>query len=211
MKFYSQFQEDEWIVNNIILPQNGFFIEIGCGADGVLHSNTKYFEDLGWYGFLIEADPFAIPEIKKYRSCPVINYAISDKEDYIDFYIYENKEYSSTLRPNDNKISVKTISLKKLLTNLGCNIPIDILSIDTEGSEIDIINGMEDIRPNILIVEYNTDFYRNDVNLITNKLIDLNYDIKHITKCNVIGYHKNTLSDATEKKIKTAVDNADTL
>lgn len=189
MKFYSQFQEDEWLINNIKLPEHGFFIEIGCGADGVLNSNTKYFEDIGWKGFLIEADPSAIPEIKKHRSCPVLNYAISNKEDdYIDFYIYENKEYSSSVRPNDNKILIKTISLKKLLDNLGSNIKIDILSIDTEGSELDVINGMEDIRPNILIVEYNTAFYRNDINLISNKLLELDYEIKFITKCNVIGH-----------------------
>lgn len=189
--FYSQFQEDEWIINNLSLPTNGFFIEIGCGADGVLNSNTKYFEDIGWSGFLIEADPSAISEIQKHRKAPVLNYIVSNKNnEYLDFYIYENKEYSGTLKPNDNKISVKSISLFNLLTNLGCCNKIDILSIDTEGSELDVLDGMQDIRPYILIVEYNTASYRNDIQLISNKLLDLNYDIKHSTICNVIGVLK---------------------
>lgn len=186
-KFYSQFQEDEWIVNNLRVPDNGFFIEIGCGADGVLHSNTKYFEDIGWLGILIEADPSAIGDIQKNRKAPVLNYAVSNQNDtYIDFYIYENKEYSSTLRPNNNKISVKTVSIPVLLNNLGSSKHIDILSIDTEGTEIDILRSMGDIRPSILIVEYNTDLLKNDIESISNLLIDYHYNIKQITKCNVI-------------------------
>lgn len=188
MNFYSQFQEDEWIVHNLQLPNSGLFIEIGCGADGVLHSNTKYFEDIGWNGFLVEADPNAIDEIKKHRSAPVLNYIISDKDHtYTDFYIYDNKEYSGTLRPNENKICVKSISLYTLLNNLGCNRQIDLMSIDTEGSELDILDGMRDIRPSILIVEYNTDLYRNDIKIIWDKLESLNYEIKHSTICNLIG------------------------
>lgn len=186
-KFYSQFQEDEWIVQNLEVPDNGFCIEIGCGADGILHSNSMYFEQIGWQGFLIEADPSAINEIQKHRCFPILNYAVSGEDNkYIDFYIYENKEYSGTLRPNENKITVKTISLKTLLEYLGCHRNIDILSIDTEGTELDIIDGLQDIRPSILIVEYNTDFIKNDVDSIINKLTKLNYVICHTTKCNVI-------------------------
>jgi len=186
MKYYSQFGEDQWIVENLTIPKDGFFIEIGCGADGILHSNSKFFEDIGWKGFLIEADPSAIELIRKSRSCPVFNYVVHKEDGYIDFYIYPDKEYSSTVRPNENKLVVKTISLKNLLENIGCKINIDLMSIDTEGSEIEILDGMEDIRPKTMIVEYNTAMYRNDVNLIKNKLISLDYNIRHVTTCNVI-------------------------
>jgi len=187
MKFYSQFQEDRWIVDNLQLPKNGFFVEVGCGADGVLHSNTKHFEENGWNGFLIEADPSAIKKIQECRKSPVLNYALSNKDSYVDFYVYDNKEYSTTLLPNNNKISVKTIAFKPLLLNLGCSRNIDLMSIDTEGSEPDILEGMENIRPQTLIVEYNTANYRNDVKLITNILTNMNYNILHTTTCNVIG------------------------
>lgn len=190
MKFYSQFQEDRWIVDNLQLPENGFFVEVGCGADGVLHSNSKHFEEKGWNGFLIEADPSAIKKIQECRTAPVLNYALSNRDGYTDFYVYEDKEYSTTLLPNNNKISVKTIGFKSLLLNLGCNRKIDLMSIDTEGSEPDILEGMGNIRPQILIVEYNTANYRNDVKLISNILTNMNYNIKHTTTCNVIGYYK---------------------
>lgn len=190
MNFYSQFQEDRWIVANLQLPENGFFVEVGCGVDGVLNSNTKHFEEKGWNGFLIEADPSAIKKIQESRKAPVLNYALSNRDDYIDFYVYEDKEYSSTLLPNNNKISVKTIGFKSLLLNLGCNRKIDIMSIDTEGSEPDILEGMGNIRPQILIVEYNTANYRNDAKLISDILTKMDYHIKHKTTCNLIGYYK---------------------
>lgn len=192
-KFYSQFQEDEWIVNNLSLPDNGFFIEIGCGADGVLHSNSKYFEDIGWDGFLIEADPSAIEDIQKHRLCPVLNYAVSNKDnEYIDFYIHENKEYSGVLRPSNKKIAIKTISIYSLLKYIGCSRHIDILSVDTEGTELDILDGMKDIKPSILIVEYNTDLIQNNIQGVCDKLLTLNYEIKYATICNIIAeFRKN--------------------
>lgn len=191
MKFYSQFGEDQWIIENISVPNIGFFIEIGCGADGVYHSNTKYFEDHNWTGFLIEADPTAISEIQKHRNCPVINYAIANSDyNYVDFFIHEDKEYSGVLRSSDQKIAIKSIKLKTLLNNLGCNKTIDILSIDTEGTELDVLDSMEDLRPNILIVEYNTALVRNDVRLVWNKLENLGYEVKTKTECNLIAVHK---------------------
>ena len=192
-KFYSQFKEDEWIINNLSIPDNGFFIEIGCGADGVLHSNSKYFEDIGWDGFLIEADPSAIEGIQKHRLCPVFNYAASNKDNtYIDFYIHENKEYSGVLRKSNKKISIKTMSIYTLLKYIGCSRHIDILSVDTEGTEIEVLDGMIDIRPSILIVEYNTDLIQNNIKGVCDKLLTLNYDIKYVTICNIIAELRKT-------------------
>lgn len=190
--YYSQFKEDKFIVEHILKSKNnGFFIEIGCAEDGVINSNTKYFEDIGWNGFLIEADPSAICNIQKYRRSPVLNYAITNQDHvFIDFFIQEDKGYSGTLRPSGNKILVKSISLYSLLKNLGCNIHIDLLSIDTEGTELDVLDGLNDIRPSIMIVEYNTDLIKNDIKSIWSKLEALNYEIKHQTKCNLVACYR---------------------
>ena len=186
--YYSQFEEDKFIVENIIRSKSdGFFIEIGCAEDGVINSNTKYFEDIGWHGFLIEADPSAICDIQKHRKSPVLNYAITNQDHmFIDFFVQEDKGYSGTLRPSNKKFLVKSISLYSLLKNLGCNTHIDLLSIDTEGTELDVLDGLNDIRPSIMIVEYNTAFVKNDIKEVWNKLEALNYEIKHKTKCNLI-------------------------
>lgn len=190
--YYSQFKEDKFIVENIIKSKkNGFFIEIGCAEDGVINSNTKYFEDIGWDGFLIEADPSAICNIQKHRKSPVLNYAVTNQDHmFIDFFVQEDKGYSGTLRTSGNKILVKSISLYSLLKNLGCNTHIDLLSIDTEGTELDVLDGLNDIRPSIMIVEYNTDLIKNDIKNVWGKLETLNYEIKHKTKCNLIACYR---------------------
>lgn len=185
--FYSQFAEDRWIVDNLLLPDKGFFVEIGCGADGLLNSNTKYFENIGWDGFVIEADPSAIPLIKENRECDVYNYAISSAHNTdIDFFLLPDKQLSGILRTNGQKIKVLSKSIDGLVSELKLNNNIDLMSIDVEGTEIDVLNGMNHTRPRILIVEYNTVFIRNDIDSISSKVSSMGYIIKHITGCNII-------------------------
>ena len=56
--YYSQVQEDIFLNENIFKnKKNGVYIELGA-LDGVLYSNTKFFEDsLNWKGILIEPHP----------------------------------------------------------------------------------------------------------------------------------------------------------
>ena len=56
--YYSQCQEDIFLNENIFKnKKNGTYIELGA-LDGVLYSNTKFFEDsLNWKGILIEPHP----------------------------------------------------------------------------------------------------------------------------------------------------------
>ena len=56
MKYYSQINQDEYYINNIIShKKNGRFLDIGAG-DGILESNTYCLEKyLGWSGICVEA------------------------------------------------------------------------------------------------------------------------------------------------------------
>ena len=56
--YYSQCQEDIYLNENIFKnKKNGVYIELGA-LDGILYSNTKFFEDsLNWKGILIEPHP----------------------------------------------------------------------------------------------------------------------------------------------------------
>ncbi len=57
--YFSQSGEDEFLNNNYFLnKKDGIYIELGA-LDGVLYSNTKFFEDnLNWKGILIEPHPY---------------------------------------------------------------------------------------------------------------------------------------------------------
>lgn len=57
--YYSQAGEDEFLNKNYFKnKRGGTYIELGA-LDGVLYSNTKFFQDhLDWSGILIEPHPF---------------------------------------------------------------------------------------------------------------------------------------------------------
>ena len=66
--YYSQCQEDEFLNANIFKnKRNGTYIELGA-LDGVLYSNTKFFEEsLNWSGILIEPHPDKFISLKQNR------------------------------------------------------------------------------------------------------------------------------------------------
>lgn len=185
MTWYAQFGEDEWIVNNLQIPEHGYFVEIGVGL-GLLHSNSKYLEDIGWEGLLIEADPDLIEIIKSNRKSQVLNFAITDYVGTVNFIQHHrNKELSGILRAevDGTSIRVPCTTIEKLLNK---NKHIDLMSIDTEGSEVSILNCIGEIRPSILIVEYETDGLGNFFQQVLDKLVSMGYKSVHQTRCNII-------------------------
>ena len=56
--FHGQFGEDSYLRKQIFCDnKTGVFVELG-GRDGLLHSNTLFFEEcLGWKGAMLEAKP----------------------------------------------------------------------------------------------------------------------------------------------------------
>lgn len=54
----SEYGQDKWLAENVFQgKRNGTYLEAGA-IDGLLHSNTWYFErELGWRGVLCEANP----------------------------------------------------------------------------------------------------------------------------------------------------------
>lgn len=55
-KFYSEFGEDKWIAENVVLPERGFYLDIGC-AWPCLNSNSAFLRDRGWDGANIDGNP----------------------------------------------------------------------------------------------------------------------------------------------------------
>jgi hypothetical protein len=66
---YSQCEEDIFLNENIFKNKtNGVYIELGA-LDGILYSNTKFFEDtLNWSGILIEPHPEKNNKINQFIS-----------------------------------------------------------------------------------------------------------------------------------------------
>jgi FkbM family methyltransferase len=173
--YYSQSQEDIFL-NECIFKnkRNGTYIELGA-LDGVLWSNTKFFEDsLGWTGILIEPHPdkFKLLQINRpnnflfndlvscytqpleYRYFFDIHAGVSGatktlSKHHIDNYF--DTESTKNLQQYKTIIQPKTLSEIIKNTNLT---HIDLLSLDVEGHEYEVLQSWDFSIPiDIILIE----------------------------------------------------------
>lgn len=168
-KYFAQFGEDR-ILDQIFKKLDGCCVEVG-GFDGVTGSNTYFFEKKGWRCLVVEPMPDFCKKIKDVRSCEVAQLAASDKEGEVVFYVAVGVETLSTIEYEEThfdrikslssheveKITVKTERLDNILLSRGLN-NIDFLTIDVEGHEMSVLEGMDfsRITPRIVIIEDNS-------------------------------------------------------
>jgi FkbM family methyltransferase len=131
--------------------RNGFFVEFGA-CDGLLISNTLILErEFGWRGILSEPSRAWQSEIKNNRSCAIETRCVwSESGKQVEFAEFVGDDYktqSGILEESGNSLtasstySVETISLFDMLRQHGAPSHIDFISIDTEGSELDILKA----------------------------------------------------------------------
>lgn len=153
-KYYSDFGEDKWIEEHCKLPKKGFYVDVGAGAPEN-SSNTKFLEDKGWEGVCIDADPAQIALLKEGRKAEIIQAAVSDKEEEVVLNIAECAFLTSLNEIGTNVIKKETVMTKRLKDLVKRHI--DYLSIDVEGNELKVCDGMDwSDPPDVIIVEHLT-------------------------------------------------------
>lgn len=144
----AQFGQDVQVLHAIYKgKRGGFFVEIGA-YDGVESSNTYLMEkEYDWKGICVECNPRWVPHLRSTRNCQIDTHAMW-KTDGSSMEFYDSGGFAGLVETNnhahitrDRKITVTTKKLTTLLDE--CNAPrlIEFLSIDTEGSEFDILNA----------------------------------------------------------------------
>jgi FkbM family methyltransferase len=187
--FHSQWGEDRWLAEHLDLPQFGVFVDIGAG-DGVRGSNTVYFENLGWRGLCVDADPRNQEPLRRQRCCAVDTCAVSATPGLWPFGMYAHKpSWSGLDRRGDDyqQILVDCRPLQDLL-NQWCIGPIDLLSIDVEGTELDVWDSFDHARhqPAVVIVEFDDDHPDRHSHAIRRHLGQDRYRLLHKTPANLI-------------------------
>ena len=149
----SQIGQDLWVLAKTGFKRNGYFVEFGA-TDGVLLSNTLLLErQFEWRGICAEPHPRFFAQLQKNRACIVTNACIAGQsgrqvefilaDEYggiADFAAADNHaDKRDAFRALGHTMQVTTISLHDLLTMHNAPHRIDYLSIDTEGSEFDIL------------------------------------------------------------------------
>jgi FkbM family methyltransferase len=169
MRSRSQLFQDLFVVFLLKGKRNGFFVEIGA-TNGLDLSNTAILErDFQWKGILAEPAKCWHRALRANRSSSIDErYVWSESGATLAFKETEIPELSTSTdlvdadAHKDDRVSgkiypVETISLNDLLTAHNSPRKIDYLSVDTEGSELEILRAFRfdkyDI--DIITVEHN--------------------------------------------------------
>lgn len=152
----SQLGQDFFVLGELGIKRGGFFVEIG-GGNGIKDSNTflleRHFE---WRGVMSEPIPEEYVALSKNRSCFTLNAAVwSNSENNLKFILakrtglstilgFENDDHHASSRKKGHQvINVQTVSLEDLLVMAEAPTVIDYLSLDTEGSEWEILKAFD--------------------------------------------------------------------
>lgn len=178
-RYFSQHGEDFLLWSVFGDQPTGFFVDIGA-FDGVLFSNTLSFEQAGWQGVCVEAHPVYFEHCQQARPGSVCLHAacVGDAASPgITFYADELGLFSGVLAGRDAEltrrycwlggrefqgfasIQVPAMTLDQILdAHLPAHAKIDFVSIDVEGSELDVLRGFDLARrrPRVLLVEAQT-------------------------------------------------------
>ena len=160
MKFNSQFGEDKFLVEELGMPEKGFFLDFGAG-DPIRLSNTYYFEQIGWDGICIEADPRNFEALLEKRKNVVFG-VINDYAGLTDFNISGHGPDLSSIRYGEDaqKIITACFTIRDLFNNVVIPEKVDLVSVDIEGSELLVIDELFKYRtPDVFIVEYDDDAF----------------------------------------------------
>jgi len=149
--YKSQFGQDRHVVETIYKnKKNGYFIEVGA-YDGMYMSNTYLLEHkYDWKGICVECNPLHFSNLIKNRPhCDNCDYGVYHSDDNVLSFIDDDtggcsgfvETNSHTHILHKKVIEVKTKTLTTILDMYNAPHFIDFLSLDTEGSEFDILNA----------------------------------------------------------------------
>jgi FkbM family methyltransferase len=161
---YSQGGQDIYVTRILKEKKDGYFVEIGA-CDGILISDTYLLEkNYNWKGICVEATPYRIQDLKNNRPNAIcIESAVfSESNLQLDFtttsldFLNAITEYAENavdfLNENGHIIKVNTKTLTDILNENNAPENIDYLSIDTNGSEFKVLEGIDFIKYNFNVI-----------------------------------------------------------
>lgn len=168
----SEYAQDLFAVIYANNSSSKYFIEFGA-TDGFTSSNTWLLEKkLGWEGILAEPAKIFQKALKHNRNCHIEEKCIAKKGGEIYQFLEcengvlsslenyaQNGDWAQKIRKEklSKKYKVESLSLEDLLVKYNAPYEIQFLSLDTEGSELDILRGFnfEKYHINSICVEHN--------------------------------------------------------
>lgn len=148
---YSQLGQDIEVLKKY---KTGYYVEIGA-SDGIELSNTYLLEKNGWAGICIEPIPARYEKLVKNRKAVCYNKAVYHTSDLEVVFSIANRydllsgikqhitKYRKEVFSNYTDILVQTKTLTDILDDAEAPKFIEYLSLDTEGTELDILRSVD--------------------------------------------------------------------
>lgn len=162
----AQLLQDLFVLAQLNGKRNGYFVEFGA-ADGIDLSNTYLLEkEFAWKGVLAEPARAWHDALTRNRHCR-IDFRCVWRESNVELLFHQAPEAElSTIDTytgldqhahrrqwaGNDKYSVNTVSLSDLLAEHDAPTVIDYMSIDTEGSEFDILAAFDFSKYNVRVI-----------------------------------------------------------
>jgi FkbM family methyltransferase len=175
----SQLNQDLFVLEQHGWKQGGYFVEFGAG-DGKTRSNSWLLEmQFGWQGILAEPARMWRAKLESCGRAAALDFDCvwSKTGEVLDFdetswgelsTISRFKETGDHDRELARRYQVRTVSLEDLLERHGAPEVMDYLSIDTEGSELAILEAFDFSRRRFrcITVEHNHTPAREAINAL---------------------------------------------
>ena len=176
---------DFWALENSYY-RKGYFVDIGA-SDGVTASNTYLLEKFyKWEGICVDPNPVTLKSMCGARDTLVSDLCVYSKSgkilpfkylaDQTQFYGWNLRSGIDGLVSNDmgvkmNDHKVFTITLTDLLKLYSAPHKIDYISIDVEGSELEVLAGFDFSQYDVKMfsIEYESKENREQINLTMSK------------------------------------------
>src|SRR5262245_32246596 len=149
--------------------RNGYFVEFGA-MDGITLSNTFLLENkYSWHGIAAEPAHYWHQELRRNRACSLdlrcvwstsgesLQFIETPEAEFSTIDALSKSDFFAERRKEGNRYNVETVSLRDLLRAHDAPTSIDYLSIDTEGSELAILESFlpSQYEVRIITVEHN--------------------------------------------------------
>jgi FkbM family methyltransferase len=166
---WSQGAEDLALASIFQNKPIGKYIDVGAHHPSRFSVTRKLYQG-GWSGINVEANPKLLREFEKFRPRDLnLNFVVGQLESY-SLAVFEepalstvNTEWKRKFLSEKNSlketINVPGITLRNIQDTYGDGVPFDLLTIDAEGSDLDVLmsfnfeNSDRKIYPKVIMIE----------------------------------------------------------
>lgn len=151
----AQILQDLWVLFELDDLHGGYIVEFGA-TNGLDNSNTWLLEKrFGWTGILAEPNPAWHEGLKANRGCHIdarcvyattgqqLTFLAADDPELSGLATSSGHDHNAERRAAGEAFDVATVSLNDLLAAHGAPGRIDYMSVDTEGSEFEILERFD--------------------------------------------------------------------